>query len=245
MLYSYVDINGTYLLDRCGNKLDKDYSLSIPVESSIPVVYLYSECKDNCVSPVVIHIVFSKRMKELKASYIQLTQCKIMLMNHVTDMHKYLVDGITTDSDVYIAYVTPISNATKTVSLRIPYSVIQDKTGNYNMESNTVTISFRQNDRSISSLTSDYTNTNPYEVFLLFADPISRVFDDKLIAVNNCKVLGITLVTPTQLRVVVRIESEGVGSFTLPRGLTIGRNGLINEEFTWEFSYGSSCIDDS
>lgn len=235
-------MNGTYLFDRCGNKLDKDYSLPIPVESSIPVVYLYSECKVNCVSPAVIHIVFSKKMKELKASYIQLTLCKLVSLSHITDLPEYLIDDVTSGSDVYIAYVAPISNTTETISIRIPYSVIQDETGEYNMESNTVTLSFRQNDKSVLSLTSDYTNTNPYEVFLQFADPISRVLD-RPITVHNCKVLGITLVKSTQLRIVVRIESEGVSSFTLPRGLTIGTTGLLNEEFTWEFSYGSCCID--
>lgn len=236
-------MNGTYLFDRCGNKLDKDYSLPIPVESSIPVVYLYSECKVNCVSPAVIHIVFSKKMQELNPGVIQLTLCRIISLSHVSDLPEYLVDHVTTGSDVYIAYVAPISNTTETTSIRIPYSVIQDETGEYNMESNTVALSFRQNDKSISSLTSDYTNTNPYEVFLHFEDPISRVFD-RTITVNNCKVLGITLVKSTQLRIVVRIESEGVSSFTLPRGLTIGTSGLLNEEFTWEFSYGSGCLDD-
>ena len=62
----------------------------------------------------------------------------------------------------------------------------------------------------------------------------------KAIDVEGCKVMDTSLVGTNRLRVVLEIESEGEGSMTIPSGLSLSLNGVVSEQFVWNFTYGRS-----
>ena len=95
----------------------------------------------------------------------------------------------------------------------------------------------------IMSLSSHYTNANPFVLVVAFEGySIVRNNMDR-IRCRNCEVVNVMGMDRNELRVVVRMQAEGTGSILIERGFFIDFDGEWNAEFPWEITYGGGGVD--
>ena len=217
------------LLSKYNTELENDFLFTIPIALSNPVVYLYSECVEDCKMPATVYVYISKVVSQLEADYINITGGSVTSITH-------LVSNDTEGGDVYMLYVQPAESNSYSITLSIPMYVMKDNENHFNRESNSLTINFRKKDHSITSSTSPYTNMNPYQVFFIFPEPIARLFE-KEFETSNCEVVDLSIINRDVLRVVVSIQSEGESTFVLPQGLAMSISGDLSQEVTWTLYY--------
>lgn len=220
--------------------MTRDYSLIIPISDDNPAVYLYSSCTTDCSNPATVYIFFSSIVKGFSMSKVTILGGIILSLTQISNIPPNLSEYSNENGDIYVMYIAPIT-ISSSVSLEIPSMSVVDSSGHYNRESNSLSLSFLNSSQTITTISSRFTNMNPYEVFLQFPDPIVRLFDVK-IETTNCNIAGLTITNPSTLRIVLSIEKEGTALFVIPSGLAMSDKGYLNDRFEWSFVFGIFLI---
>ena len=237
---SSIAINNTLLKSRCGNALEGPLTTSTRTSFTAVYTHLVTHSTTNCQAPLPVYAFFSEPVN-FTASALSLENGDVLSDTHLTTPPSFSADPSMDDSfDVYLFYIKPSTSHVTTVSVVLPPHALRSSEGRFNAQSNHLTLSFVRDEDGVTCLSSPFTNRNPYEVIVQYPYAISGVVATKAIDVEGCKVMDTSLVGTNRLRVVLEIESEGEGSMTIPSGLSLSLNGVVSEQFVWNFTYGRS-----
>lgn len=224
------------LSSRCGNILER--SLSVQTSTNFSSVYSHMVAYTTLSyhAPFPIYVLFSEPVNFTVAA-LSITGGSVLGVTHLTAAPSFTSEEWASELlDVYLFYVRPSSSQITNVTVVLPFHALRGVSGRYNMQSNKVALSFVPD--GASCLSSPFTNRNPYEVIVQYPYAITGVVVASSIIVEGCKVIDISIVQKNRLRIVLEIFAEGKGHMTIPSGLSLSMNGVVSEQFEWDFEYG-------
>ena len=224
----HIEFNNTVLHDRCGMEMENDVSSSFMYTSKRPLVVLTAGCQTECVSPIAVTVRFNQHVNGLEARMFSTTGRVLSLV--------HLEQKADDSTDRFILYLEKASPYDYILLPR--YSVMGDE-GFYNTLSNTLLIGFREAHSSIVALSSHFTHSNPFEFILSFEGYTVVKEGAEGISCSGCSIVGVMVTRDTLLRVVLKMDNEGTGTVHVAKGYFIDHDGEVNNEFDWEFLYGS------
>ena len=187
-------------------------------------------------APFPIYILFSEPVN-FTVEALSITGGEVLGVTYLTSTPSFTFEECCSDQfDVYLFYVRPSNSQITNVTVVLPHHALRSKSGRYNTLSNKVSLSFVRD--GASCLSSPFTNRNPYEVIVQYPYAITGVVAANSISVEGCKVIDINIVEKSRLRIVLEIFAEGKGHMTIPSGLSLSVNGVVSEQFEWDFEYG-------